>query len=148
MPKSISFFSNSSSADAGVNCVGMRLTDALDYLEKKKLKLKTVQWTLEDTVSDGKYLQMSGSVLKAEKVGNDGAMLIIQCPHDFNGKNGLGKDDDTRKTNLAALRAVVEGMRIRPVVLGEWFSKTEPARIKFSTLLNTPVEWTTLEDDG
>ena len=107
-----------------IACEGMRLVDALLYLQQREVVLEQVSWFFDDTLDsdEGRYIQASGTVLRAEQTPSGGASLVIQLVHSFNDENGLGETETQRLENLATLRQQAEVLRQNPPLFDAWWA--------------------------
>ena len=147
MPKSIVNVSASSPND-DVACVGMRLGDALLYLKSKNLEIGSLSWTFDDKVSDN-YIQLSGSILAAQKDKNGKAVMVLQMNHAYNGEGGLGASAKQR-SDAEAMLSTSASLRNKRF-LGDWFTNMQQgdaenkllaAGIPLVSLKTLPVSWT------
>ncbi len=138
MPDILKKYFQSPPPSSSVACSGMRLVDALIFLQQRRVALEEVFWAWDDHVDD-KYVQLSGTILHADLTRSEGARLVIQLDHDFDGKQGIGASQEAQEENLKLLERQAEVARGQSRMLFDWFLKEDHAKLDRLTASGFPM---------
>ncbi len=146
MPTSVVSFSAPASTNE-IACAGMRLGDALQYLYERKITMGALYWTFDktETAAETKaYIQLSGSILIAEKDKDGKAILVLQMNHNFNGEDGIGTSEKQKSDARTTLSLLASDHGVK--YLSSWFTDGQQGDAE-SKLLKKGVplvQWKTL----
>lgn len=126
MPDSINFFSSSSESNE-ITCLGMRLGDALLYLQDQNLEIGHLYWTYDNKLNSP-FISFSGTVQEAIKNEQGKADLTLQVYHSYNGENGLGDTEENITENLSNLNLRVQQEEILTLKL--WLEQEDNEKLR------------------
>ena len=128
MPDPIKEYFSSPPPSSSVACSGMRLVDALIFLQQRQVALEEVFWSFDDQI-EGKYVQLSGTILRADLTESEGARLVIQLDHDFHSKKGVGSSPEAQAANLKLLEEQARVAKEQSPMLFDWFLKEDDHKL-------------------
>lgn len=128
LPDVLKKFSKGPPPSSSVSCSGFRFAAALICLRDQGLALEEVFWNWDDRVEE-QFVQMGGTVLRAELTESQGVRLVIQIQHDFTTEEGLGATEAERQENLARMEQRVAEAQERELRLYEWLLDEDAATL-------------------
>ena len=119
------FLSQETDADqpSKTACEGMKLPDALIYLQKGRVVISSIEWHFDDNVMDDKYIYGPGQIIEVKELNPQEVSLLIQVQHEFTTEDGIGTDQQTQSENMAKLQASVAEFKSETIYFNTWIDK-------------------------
>ncbi|MEM1181087.1 MAG: hypothetical protein AAGM22_22285 [Acidobacteriota bacterium] len=129
MPAPLKKYFSSPPPSSSVACAGLRLVDALIFLQDRQVTLEEVFWKWDGTL-EGHFVQRGGTVLETELTKTGGAKLVIQLDHAFDVQGGVGAKPEQQEANLKMLEQAASAARGHKRILYDWLLREDDDRLK------------------